>query len=55
MGVVSKVVVIRKEEIKVQRVKSFQDMFKMNINLKELKKAALVGDFLVAEVNPIIQ
>jgi hypothetical protein len=46
----SKVLVIRKEQVKMQRVKLFQDMFKMNVNFTELRKGVLLGDYFIVNV-----
>jgi hypothetical protein len=50
----SKVLVIRKEQVKVQPVKLFQDMFKMNVNFTELRKGVLFGDYLIVNVKPLM-
>ena len=55
MRAAPKVMIIRKEDIKIQRVPSFQAMVKMDINWKDLQKAALVGDFVVVQTNQINQ
>jgi hypothetical protein len=50
---VSKIIVKPKSEIKVQRIGSFREMMGMGVDFRNLKRAVLIGDYLIAEDKPI--